>query len=120
MNTSRWWLFFALIQVVNLPLLVAGWFICLSPKFARTTWLWWNSDDPPSGTWWQQYYWLALRNPVANLRHVPGISGPNRPLIYHWWTRDWEDFSTGVYVKVGWESGPPFYPVMSGGAGRGY
>jgi hypothetical protein len=117
------WLLFALIQIVNLPLMVLGWLICLLPSLARFTWLWWNDDDGAVGhTWWQQYVWLAWRNPVANLRRVRGVSAPGRPLFYRWWpdTEDPSDIKGGHYVKIGWEVGAPYYPVMSAGAGRGY
>ena len=115
------WLLFALIQLINVPLMGIGWFICLSPQLAKFTWLWWNSDDGAVGaTWWQRYIWLAWRNPVANLRRVPGVSGPCRPLLYHWWTKTPDDIKSGHYVKIGWDSGAPYYPVFSGGAGRGF
>lgn len=114
-------LFFAAIQFVNLLLFVPGILICLWPALAKASWLWWNSDDGMVGaTWWQRYVWLAWRNPVANLRRVPLVSGAGRPLIYHWWTSTPEDFKSGHYAKVGWEAGTPFYPVMSAGAGRGF
>jgi hypothetical protein len=112
---------FAAIQIVSLILMVPGWLICLSPALAKASWLWWNSDDGTVGaTWWDRYVWLAWRNPVANLRRVIFVSGPGRPLLYHWWTQTPDDFKSGHYVKIGWESGTPFYPVMSGGAGRGF
>lgn len=105
------WILFALIQIVNLPLMVLGWFICLSPPLARVSWLWWNSDDGAVGdTWLKRYIWLAWRNPVANLRHVPGVSKVGRPLFYKTWR--------GHYVKLGWMSNG--YPAFSAGSGRGY
>jgi hypothetical protein len=107
-------LLFALIQCGNLPLMVIGWFVCLSPALARLTWLWWNSDDPPAGAWGAQYVWLAWRNPVANLRHVPGVSAKGRPLWY--WTHTFG--SRQFYAKAGWMSDG--YPALSAGAGRGY
>lgn len=103
---------FVLIQLVNLLLLVLGLFVCLLPRFAKFTWLWWNNIDPPSTNqpWWPQYYWLALRNPVSNLRLVPGVSKPGRPLWY---------WSNGkYYAKAGWTSNG--YPVLSAGSGKGY
>jgi len=102
---------FVLIQLVNLPLLLLGLVICLWPNLAHALWLWWNDDDPPwNKPWAQQYYWLALRNPVSNLRHVPGISGAGRPLWY-WSNGSW-------YAKAGWTSNT--YPVLSLGSGKGY
>jgi hypothetical protein len=117
-----WWLFFVLFQIVNLVLMVPGWFIGMWPALAKGSWLWWNVDDgDPGKTWWARYVWLAWRNPVADLRLVPGVSGPDRPLIYHWWTSTPGDIKSGHYIKVGWESGPPYYPVFQPyGAGRGY
>lgn len=117
-----YWLFFALIQIVNLALMIPGWFICLSPALAKTSWLWWNSDDGAVGaTYWARYRWLAWRNPVANLRRVSGVSALGRPLLYHWWTSTPGDLKSGHYIKVGWEVGPPYYPVFQPfGAGRGY
>jgi len=115
------WLLFALIQIINIPLMVMGWFICLSPTLAKASYLWWNSDDGAVGsTWLAKYIWLAWRNPVANLRRVSGVSGSGRPLIYRWWTKTPDNFKSGYYVKVGWEVGPPYYPVLSAGGGRGY
>lgn len=120
----KWWLWFAVIQLVNIPLMAMGWLICLSPAFAGKLWLWWNDDDGtgPKEGWWDEYVWLAWRNPVANLRHVPGVSGPGRPLLYHWWIKPGLiiDPKEGHYIKIGWESGPPYYPVFSLGSGRGY
>lgn len=105
-------LLFVLIQAVNLPLMVIGWVICLLPSFARLTWLWWNDEDGagPGTSWWSQYVWLAWRNPVSNLKHVPGVSGVGRPLWY------WSNGSH--YAKAGWLSDG--FPCLSAGAGRGY
>lgn len=116
------WLWFVLIQLVNIPLMAMGWIICLSPTFAAFTWLWWNSDDGVNGRtkWWDEYVWLAWRNPVANLRRVKFVSGPGRPLIYKWMTSTPDNLKSGHYIKVGWEVGPPYYPVFSLGSGRGY
>lgn len=116
--------FFWLIQFVSANLAFLGLFICLSPALAKASWLWWNSDDGAVGaTYWARYRWLAWRNPVANLRRVPGVSGPGRRLTYHWWVSNPEtaDPKSGHYIKVGWLSGPPYYPVFQPfGAGRGY
>jgi uncharacterized membrane-anchored protein YitT (DUF2179 family) len=118
----KWWLFFVFIQLINIPLMVMGWVICLYLPLAKFLWLWWNDDDPPKpGTsWWSEYVWLAWRNPVANLRRIPGVAGAGRPLIYHWWHPASTGTTDGWYVKIGWESGAPYYPVMSAGSGRGY
>lgn len=124
MKRFLWWLFYAVIELVNLVLMVPGWFIGLWPALAKASWLWWNVDDgDPGKTWWARYVWLAWRNPVADLRRIPGVSGPGRPLLYHWWISNPEtaDPKSGHYIKVGWESGPPYYPVFQPfGAGRGY
>lgn len=116
------WFLFALIQLVNLVLLPIGWLACLLPSLARASWIFWNDDDPPLGfAWWKSYVWLAWRNPVSNLRRIRFVSGAGRPLIYHWWTKTPDDTKSGWYVKIGWESGPPYYPVFQPfGAGRGY
>jgi hypothetical protein len=109
------WLLFALIQLVNIPLMALGWLICLWPALAKASWLWWNSDDGAVGaTWWAQYVWLAWRNPVANLRHVPGVSRAGRPLWYRTWTMSGKQF----YAKAGWMSDG--FPALSAGAGRGF
>jgi hypothetical protein len=109
------WLLFALIQIVNVPLMVLGWLICLSPSLAKASWLWWNSDDGAvGGTWWARYVWLAWRNPVANLRHVWGVSKVGRPLWYRTWVLNEKQF----YFKAGWMSDG--YPAFSAGAGKGF
>jgi hypothetical protein len=110
----RYALLFALIQLVNLPLMVAGWFLCLLPT---VPWLWWNDDDYAlirDMTYWRRYVYIAWRNPVANLRHVPGVSKVGRPLYY----RTWLVKGRQLYFKAGWMSNG--YPALSAGAGRGY
>lgn len=104
-------LLFAAIQLINLPLMVIGWIVCL-PGFP-TPWLWRNSDDifiilkmSP----WETYWYTAWRNPVGNLRHVKYVSGIGRPLWY------WSNGSH--YAKAGWLSNG--YPCLSFGAGKGY
>ena len=101
---------FVLIQLVNLPLMVAGWLLCL---LRPVPWLWNNTDDAEllsEMTYWQAYVYLAWRNPVANLRHVKGVSGKGRPLWY---------WSNGKhYAKAGWMSDG--YPCLSAGSGKGY
>jgi hypothetical protein len=107
------WLLFFLIQLVNIPLMVLGWLICLLPSLAKASWLWWNSDDGAVGnTWWEQYVWLAWRNPVANLRHVPGVSAKGRPLFIRNWMVQGKEF----YFKAGWMSDG--YPALSAGSGK--
>lgn len=119
--TPRWVLFFALIQLVNALLFVPGVFICLWPALARVSWIYWNSDDPPTGwPWAHAYFWLGWRNNVANLRRVRCLAGPARPMLYDWWGGVAADVHSGHYYKIGWESGAPYYPVISFGAGRGY
>jgi hypothetical protein len=112
------WLLFALIQIVNLPLMILGIPVIAFDVIENEPipWIWENEDDPPAANWtrWHTFKWLALRNPVANLRHIPGVSGTGRPLFY----RTWTDFGKQFYVKVGWMSNG--YPALSAGAGRGY
>jgi hypothetical protein len=107
---------FVLIQLVNIPLAILGWFICLSPALARASWLWWNDDDGsgPGSTWWAKYVWLAWRNPVANLRKVKGVSSVGRPLFY----RTWGSVPRQYYFKAGWMSDG--YPALSAGSGKGF
>ena len=117
MKAAAYALLFALIQAVNLPLMVLGWVICLSPALAHDTWLWWNSDDEKlidAMPWWDAYVYLAWRNPVANLRTVPGVSGKGRPLFYRTYSRGTREW----YVKLGWMSDG--HPACSAGSGRGY
>ena len=106
---------FLLLQAINLPLMVAGWFICLYPPLAKLLWLWWNQLDPPKGAWLEQYVWLAWRNPVNNLRLVPGVSKPGRPLWYKTWFWKGKQY----YYKFGWMPHEG-YPACSAGSGRGY
>jgi hypothetical protein len=105
-------LLFSLIQLLNLPLMVLGWAICLLP-YSMVPWLWSNDDDHTllsAMTWWQRYVYTAWRNPVANLRHVPGVSAKGRPLWY---------WSNGkYYAKAGWLSDG--YICLSAGSGKGY
>jgi hypothetical protein len=103
---------FIVIQILNIPLMVLGWFICLSPALAKASWLWWNDEDGagPVHTWWREYIWLGWRNSVANYKHVPYVSGIGRPLWY---------WSNGKhYAKAGWfpDNG---HPVLSAGSGNG-
>jgi hypothetical protein len=98
---------FVLIQLVNLPLMAAGWFVCLLPVGLVPP-PWRNPDVMLSWTYWQRYTYEAWRNPVSGLRNVPGVSGKGRPL----WRKTWGARPGGWYVQAGWESS---YPVLSGG-----
>ena len=96
--------------------MAAGWLICLLP-YAAVPWLWSNDDDHlkiNAMSRWGAYVYLAWRNPVANLRHVPGVSKVGRPLFYRTWLIRGKEF----YIKAGWMSDG--YPACSAGAGRGY
>lgn len=103
---------FILIQVANFALMPVGWVLCVAPE--TTPWLWSNDDDADlieTMHPWDRYVYLAWRNPVSNLRHLPGVSKPGRPL-WHW--------SNGrYYAQAGW-LGKTGYPVLSAGAGQGY
>lgn len=101
---------FILIQLINLPLMIAGWVLCLLPS-GSVPWLWQNPDsDVAAMTYWQRYVYEAWRNPVSNLRSVPGVFGKGRPLWY--WSNQ------KYYAKAGWESDG--YLCLSAGSGRGY
>jgi hypothetical protein len=117
---NKLWLKFALTQLVNVPLALIGLVVCLSPTVAMASWLWWNDDDGsgPGTTWWSKYYWLAIRNPVDNLKHVERpfvVATPGGPLAYKTWT--W--FGKQWYYKIGYMPHEG-YPACSAGAGRGY
>lgn len=109
---------FVLIQLVNLPLMVIGFFIVPFDVLFNepVPWIWENMDDAPQLAWskWRTIVWLAFRNPVANLRHIKGVSKAGRPLFYRTWTLWGKLF----YVKAGWMSNG--FPACSSGAGRGY
>jgi hypothetical protein len=111
-----------LIQFVNLLLLVPGIPVTALDVFFNEPepWIWYNSTDQPQASWskWYTFYWLALRNPVANLRLVPGVSGKGRPLFYRDWTWTVLGHSKQLYVKIGWMSNG--FPACSFGAGRGF
>ncbi len=103
---------YLLIQLVNLLLLPFGWVVCLWPSLAKASWIFWNSVNPPTGSWWDQYVWLALRNPVSNLRLIPGVSRPGRPL----WLKQFTIKGSPYYAMAGW-LGTTGYPVLSAGRG---
>lgn len=116
MKTAGYVALFALIQLVNLPLTVMGWFLCALP-YGLVPWLWANDDDDVQIVYmpyWQRYVYEAWRNPVANLRHVRGVSKIGRPLFY----KSFVIYSKEFYVKLGWMSDG--YPACSVGSGRGY
>jgi len=98
-----------LIQLVNLVLLPIGWLVCLSPQLAKASWIFWNDDDGVNGrtTWWGQYCWLGWRNPVSNLRHIPGVSGVGRPL----WLKSFTIRGKPYHIMAGW-LGSTGYPVF--------
>lgn len=127
----KWILLFIAIQIVALVLAVVGLPIVglLSllqawdkPAIAaqwhwpsRAFWIWDNDEDgicapgltPP--TPWGAFYWSALRNPVNNLRYVPGVSKVGRPL----WRKTWGAKPGGWYAQAGWN--PSGFPVLSAG-----
>jgi hypothetical protein len=111
-----------LIQLVNILLMVPGIFVTAFDMIFNdpVPWIWYNSTDKPLPAWskWYTFYWLALRNPVANLRLVPGVSGTGRPLFYRTWNWTVDGYTEEFYVKVGWMSNG--YPCCSFGGGRGY
>jgi len=103
---------FLLIQLVNLLLWPIGLVVCLSPSLAKRSWIFWNSVNPPTGSWWASYVWLALRNPVSNLRLIPGVSRPGRPL----WLKSIVLSGKPYHAMAGW-LGTTGYPVLSIGTG---
>lgn len=132
---------FVLIQIASLVLQIVGLPICLYlalygawrtkvptmiplhfPKFA---WLWDNEEDGIMPYFYMRenlpwsitrscFTWTALRNPVANLKHVRGVSRVGRPLYYNTLLVKGKQ----LYLKAGWMSNG--YPALSFGAGRGY
>lgn len=104
---------FVLIQFVNLLLWPIGLVVCLWPAAAKASWIFWNSIDPPTIlSWWRAYVWLAWRNPVSNLRLVPGVSKPGRPL----WLYSTTYRGKPYHAMAGW-LGTTGYPVLSIGTG---
>lgn len=108
---------FLLIQGVSLLLMVPGFFVTAfllmhNRVWPAWAWIWWNDDDGygPDMGYWHELYWLAWRNPVDNIRHVPGVSKIGRPLWY------WSD--NKHYAKAGWMSNG--YPCCSLGSGPGH
>lgn len=106
-SLGRYWPLFVLIQLVNLPLAVVGWF--LPPPVAQMLWLWWNDDDAAmldTMSMGAQYVYTAWRNPVSNLRHIPGVSKTGRPL----WLKQRTHNGVQQHRMVGW-LGSTGYPV---------
>lgn len=112
---------FVLIQLVNIPLMLAGWILCAFPE---PPWFWQNDDDMQligTMSYWRRYVYTAWRNPVANLRHVPGVSKVGRPLYYRTWLVKLpfgSDKGKQFYFKAGWMSDG--YPALSAGSGKGF
>ena len=109
MSLGRYWPLFALIQLVNAALFLPGVVICLSPALAHDTWIFWNKDDEKkidAMSWWDAYTYLAWKNPVSNLRHIPGVSKPGRPL----WLQQKTVAGQPFHRMVGW-LGSTGYPV---------
>src|SRR5690606_23980281 len=90
------------------------------------TWLWGNEEDGVNGPmWWAErtraydggrlrlawsaYRWSALRNPVNNLRFVPGINPVIDPArVRHWREGRWAFTWQGLYAGFMW------FPVIRG------
>jgi hypothetical protein len=117
-------LLFLAIQLVSLALTILGLpIIALMLIFeqecwdtAKKHWCWrpwawiWDNDEngvcpQPVFNAWYAFYWAGLRNPVANLRLVPGVSKIGRPL--------WRWVGHGWYGQMGWDDRG--YPVLSAG-----
>lgn len=87
------------------------------------TWLWGNEEDGVTGpTWWSfrnigrphwqsDFHWSALRNPVNNLRFVPGINPVIDParvrhIRHTWWhnaneiTLTWQGPFAGLQIML--------------------
>jgi len=102
------------IQFLSANMMIAGWFVCLSPSLAKRTWIFWNDDDGAVGaTYWARYRWLAWRNPVDNFKHVKWTQAPE-PLTY----KTWQWRGKQYYYKAGWLSDT--FCALSFGAGRGW
>lgn len=116
---------FILLQLINIPLIVLGWFtvaLCVTATrsgwlrdWPHWAWLWFNDQDGygPSPGWWGAYSWLAWRNPVNNFRFVPGVSAVGRPLWRKTWGKPNAFGKPDHYVMAGWNSSG--FPVLSGG-----
>lgn len=118
------WIKFAVTQLMNVPLFLAGLFIVpvlmLLPTWPRWGWIWYNDDDGfgPVQGFWHQYVWFALRNPVDNLKHAQWpfeVATPGGPLLYKTWFWGKRQF----YYKIGYMPHQGF-PALSAGGGRGW
>lgn len=136
---------FITIQLVSLVLTGVGLLICalgawITPNratksrvtglpilsFNKWFWLWSNDEDGIYPTWYARvnsawsyerviFVWTALRNPCNNLRFVPGVSNPGRPLYYRAGLIKGKPF----YLKMGWEA-KTGWPSLSAGSGTGF
>lgn len=109
MSLGRYWPLFIAIQAINAALFLPGVLICLWPALAHDLWIFWNKDDEKkidAMSWWDAYTYLAWRNPVSNLRHLPGVSKPGRPLQLQQRTKN----GVQQHRMVGW-LGSTGYPV---------
>ena len=127
-------LLFILIQVINIPLFIIGIPVCAvlawggfsyfaednKYHWPRWAYIWDNPEDGVDGAWYQrankhrsyamnEFIWSALRNPVNNLRYVPGVSGIGRP----YWRKTWGAVPGGFYAHAGWNASG--FPVLSAG-----
>jgi hypothetical protein len=110
-------------------------------------WLWDNEEDGVAPTWYRAqhrdwsfakaaFHWSALRNSSNNLRYVPGVSAPGRPLLYSTWSWQVPILTWGAqslfpypekisfetrqfYWKAGWQPNTG-WPCISGGGGKGF
>jgi hypothetical protein len=137
MKTLKYLPLFLLIQAVSLVLGIIGIPICAALAYTKSWtyainmdqhhWKWkivwlWDNDEDGIAPWhylrWHQwstartvFTWTALRNPVNNLRFVPGVSKIGRPL----WRIDWDMFGKAFYAQAGWRP-TDGWPVLSTGA----
>ncbi len=124
------WCRYIAIQLVSLPLMIVGVPLCaIGVVFMRYSlyqdryyfpgwlWLWDNDEDGVLPRWYQcvhasrgrrfnAFIWTAFRNPVNNLRFVPGVSVPGGP--YRVYTYK------GFYVHFGY-CPTEGWPVLSCG-----
>lgn len=94
---------FVILQLIFLALFIPGLVLCALP-YNMIPWMWRNDLDPIPN-----YVWLALRNPVSNMRLVPGVSKIGRP----YWRKTWGAKPGGFYAHAGWNASG--YPVLSAG-----
>lgn len=133
-STIQWILWYVIVQAASFLLTILGIIpVSLAILLQRTVlevntgkihfrdrfmWIWDNEEDGIEGflpfSKLDEFTWTEIRNPVANLRHVPGVSGMNRPL---WW-KTFTILGKQYYYKFGWMSDG--LPACSFGSGRGY